>query len=303
MITPKPLKKGSTVALLCASGVLREAARQPGLEAVEAMGLKAKVYPSFDAKYGYLAGDDKARAADLNAAFADPAIEGILCSRGGYGANRILPLLDWEMIKKNPKPLFGYSDVTALIIGLNNAGIVAYHTPMPTTEWYKGLDDYTMGWLKAMLFGEKTGDYVNHPQAEPIKALVGGKAQGRLCGGNLSLLANSLGTPWEVDTRGKIIFMEEVHEPPYKVDGYLTMLRNAGKLDQCAGVIFGAFTDCQAETPENSLTLEQVFMDLVAPTGKPLVTGFTCGHCMPTSSLPMGKEFILDADNCVFKEA
>ncbi len=298
MIIPKPLRPGSRIALLSASG-----GAPPTIDkttaAVRRLGLEPVVFPSATSRYGYLGGTDEMRAADLNAAFADCSIDGIVCSRGGYGAARILPMLDTDMIAKNPKPLFGYSDVTALHIMLDNLGIGSFHTPMPSTEWVKELDEYTEGWLRDMLFGQERRDVTNPSGAAPMRTLVPGKARGRMTGGNLSLLAASLATPWEVETSGKILFIEEVGEFPYRVDRMLVQLRDSGKLGACAGIVLGAFTDCVAAEPERSLTLEQVIDDIVKPLGVPAVTGLVCGHCLPTASLPMGRIFTLDATAAV----
>ena len=160
MLTPNSLYPGARVALLCASSAVPEERLEPSLAAVRAFGLEPVVYPScyYVNRHGYFAADDAQRAKDLQDAFADPAIQGILCIRGGYGAGRLLPLLNWKDIARHPKPLFGYSDVTALHIALNQCcRMVSYHTPMPSTEWYKETDDFTLGYLRRALFGALTG--------------------------------------------------------------------------------------------------------------------------------------------------
>ena len=241
-----------------------------------------------------MSGTGAIRAADINAAFADPSIKGIICTRGGYGFHRILPLLDWKTIKKNPKLFGGYSDVTAMLNALNQiCGMESYHMQM-VGAWGDGLDEYTAPFVKSILFGEPV-EFVN-PEGSPITTIVPGKAKGRLCGGNLSLLAASLGTPYEIDTKGKILFIEEVGERPYKVDGMLTHLRNAGKFDDAAGIILGGFTDCQdKEGVIGGLSLEDIYQELIVPAGKPTISGVVCGHCHPSMSLPMGRLFKMDA--------
>ena len=264
------------------------------MQAVRDMGLEPVLYPSATARHGFLSGVDAIRAADINAAFADVSIKGIVCTRGGYGFHRILPLLDWKTIKKNPKIFGGYSDVTAMLNALNQiAGMESYHMPM-VGAWSDGLEEYSAPFVKAMLFGESV-EYVN-PEGCPITTIVPGKAKGRLCGGNLSLLAASLGTPYEIDTKGKILFIEEIGERPYKVDGMLTHLRNAGKFNDAAGIILGGFTDCaDKEGVIGGLTLEDIYQELIAPAGKPTISGVVCGHCHPSMSLPMGRLFKMDA--------
>ena len=293
MIRPKSLQPGDRLAVLCGSSPTSKTSDEL-MQAVRDMGLEPVLYPSATAKHGFLSGVDAIRAADINAAFADPSIKGIVCTRGGYGFHRILPLLDWKTIKKNPKIFGGYSDVTAMLNALNQiCGMESYHMPM-VGAWGDGLDEYTAPFVKSMLFGEPV-EYVN-PEGRPIATLVPGKAKGRLCGGNLSLLAASLGTPYEIDTKGKILFIEEIGERPYKVDGMLTHLRNAGKFDDAAGIILGGFTNCaDKEGVIGGLSLEDIYGELIVPAGKPTISGVVCGHCSPTMSLPMGRLFKMDA--------
>ena len=293
MIRPKTLQPGDRLAVLCGSSPTSKSAEEL-MQAVRDMGLEPVLYPSATAKHGFLSGVDAIRAADINAAFADESIKGIVCTRGGYGFHRILPLLDWKTIKKNPKIFGGYSDVTAMLNALNQiCGMESYHMPM-VGAWSDGLDEYSAPFVKATLFGEPV-EYVN-PEGSPITTLVPGKAKGRLCGGNLSLLAASLGTPYEIDTKGKILFIEEIGERPYKVDGMLTHMRNAGKFDDAAGIILGGFTDCaDKEGVIGGLTLEDIYQELIVPAGKPTISGVVCGHCHPSMSLPMGRLFKMDA--------
>lgn len=298
MIIPKPLFPGARVALLAPASAVPEEKLQPALDYVQSLGLKPVVYPScyFNNRNGYLAATDVQRAKDLNDAFSDPAIDGIWCIRGGYGGHRILPLLDSELIKQNPKWFGGYSDVTALHTFFNQiCGFETYHCTMPSTE--SNPDEYTLGWLKKALFGELTGELMA-PKGENPHMLVGGSAGGILCGGNLSLLAASLGTPWEIDTKGKILFLEDIGEKTYRVDSMLTQLRNAGKFRDCAGIILGAWTDCPPEYPEKTLLLSEIFEELIVPADKPCVMDVACGHVLPTLSLPMGRMCTLNADNC-----
>ena len=299
MITPKPLFPGARVALVCASSAVPAERLAPAVEAVSALGLHPVLYPSctFENRHGYFAERDAQRARDIQDAFADDTIDGVLSIRGGYGAHRILPLLDFEAIATSPKYFSGYSDVTALHTAFNQeCGFVTYHTPMPSTEYYQPVDGYTMDYLKKALFGDLTGPLTN-PEGQKVTVMQGGKAEGILCGGNLSLLAASLGTPWEIDTRGKILFLEDIGEKTYRVDSMLTQLRNAGKFADCAGVVLGAWTDCPPEFPDKTLELPEIFEELIVPAGKPVLADVACGHVLPTMSLPLGKRVKLDADN------
>ena len=250
--------------------------------------------------HGYFAGTDAVRAADINAAFADKSIDGIIATRGGYGGHRVLPLLDYDTIAKNPKFFGGYSDITAYHIALNQrCGFATYHMPMACALYAP--DAYSLACAEAMLFGTPA-NYEN-PEGYPRETLVPGTAEGVLCGGNLSLIAASLGTPWEIDTRGKILFFEDVDERPYRIDSMLTHLRNAGKFADCAGILIGDFSDCDPKPEEKTLSLDALIDEIVKPAGKPTIKGVRCGHCTPTMSLPLGKRFRMDADACTFGEA
>lgn len=292
------LFEGARVALIAPSGPVRgntEEKLDRAVKTAERLGFVPVLYPTARLAYGYLAGNDAQRAEDINRAFADKSIDGVWCLRGGYGAHRILPLLDYETIRPNPKFFGGYSDITAFHIAFKQqCGLDTYHMVMTTTDDLSGEDEYTLRYALAMLFGKKI-EYEN-PADVKMGTLVGGKAEGELCGGNLSLVAASLGTPWEIDTRGKLLFLEDVGEQPYNIDRMLTQLRNAGKFRDCAGIIMGQYTRCTTEKPEESLTIEDSFNELVKPSGKPCITNVLCGHCAPTMSLPMGARFALDAD-------
>ena len=297
MPTPNSLYPGARVALLCASSTVPENRLEPSIAAIKALGLEPVVYPTccHANRYGNFAADDAQRAKDLQDAFADPSIQGILCIRGGYGAHRLMPFLNWRDIARHPKVFCGYSDVTALHIALNqDCRMVTYHTPMPSTEYYEPLDDFTMHYLRRALFGALSGPM---PLGETVTALCPGTARGPLCGGNLSLICDSLGTPWEIDTRGKLLFLEDVGEKPYRIDAMLTQLRNAGKFDDCAGVLLGYWTDCPPEYPERTLEIPQILREVVLPAGMPVLSGLACGHCLPTMSLPLGGTVVMDADN------
>lgn len=298
MNIPKHLFPGARVALVAPASAVPVERMEPALAYVRNLGLEPVVYPScyFDNRDGYLAATDAQRAEDINNAFADPTIDGIWCFRGGYGAHRLQPLLDADLIRQNPKWFGGYSDITALHLFLNQiCGQESYHCTMASTE--PNADDFTVSQLKAALFGGLEGTLPN-PEGQAPNTLVPGKASGVLCGGNLSLVAASLGSPWEIDTKGKILFLEDIGEKTYRIDGMLTSLRNAGKFDDCAGIILGAWTDCPPEYPEKTLLLPEIFEQLIVPAGKPAIMDVACGHCLPTLALPLGRMCHLDADSC-----
>ncbi len=295
-ILPKPLHKGSKVALLAPSGPLPEGRLDKAVEAVKAYGLDPVIYESAECKHGYLAGHDAIRANDLNRAFADDSIEGVLCLRGGYGAQKLHKLLDWDVIKANPKVFCGYSDITYLHGMMNTyCNFVTYHTPMPSTEWYHGLDEYTDKWLRKALFGGEWGE-LDNCEGEKRETIAGGKAKGKLLGGNLSLVSSAVGTPYEISGRDAIWFLEDIGEQPYRVDGMLNHMMQAGSFDGCKGIVLGYYTDCKAKDPDRSLTLREIFCEILRPLGVPVLAGMSCGHAEPTLSLPLGMLCEVDAD-------
>jgi muramoyltetrapeptide carboxypeptidase len=297
---PKALKQGDLIGLIAPSGSVREAAQvDRAVAALEGFGFRVKEGASCRAAYGYLAGTDAGRAADLNAFFADPAICGIVCMKGGYGTPRILDLLDYPMIARHPKVLVGYSDITGIHLALNRLSrLVTFHGPMGISEVLVEGEAYSAGsWLASIPSPSPLGRLEPPPAGASPRVLVPGKARGELIGGNLSLVAALMGTPYELDARGKILFFEDVDERPYRVDRMLTQLRLAGKFEDCAGIVLGDWKSCDPEEGKPSLSLEEVFRDVIAPAGKPLIMGLRAGHCSPTMSFPLGVEALLDAES------
>ena len=303
MIIPKPLKKGDTIALLSASGPTPPERLQPAIEAIERLGFHVVVGETCSARHGNLAGSDELRAKELNEAFANPNIDGIFCIRGGYGATKILPKLDLDIIRQNPKVFAGYSDVTALHIVFNQqCGFVTYHTPMASTELYNlENDDYTWDYFTKSVTDTEWHNYeLKNIDGEEIITVVAGEATGQLVGGNLTLVQVSLGTPYEIDCKDKILFLEDIDENTERIDRMLTHLLLSGKLHELKGIILGAWTNCgppNPEKPENALSLETIFNEILAPLQIPIVRNVSCGHILPTMSLPLGKMVKLDATN------
>lgn len=293
-ICPTPLQPGDTVAVTAPSSPVPEEKLTASIESIKFLGLNPVVLPSCYMHHGYLAGADKQRAADLNAAFACDDYKGIFCLRGGYGTMRLLPLLDFDTIKKHPKVFIGYSDITALHTSINElCGFITFHGPMPTTD-YRNHEGFTNDSLRLCLFSPEKLHHLENPPGETISVLHQGTAQGILTGGNLSLLAGTLGSPYEIDTRDKILFIEDVDEEPYRIDKSLTALSLAGKFRDCAGIILGTFARCEAvETP--SLSLREVFEEALLPWKKPTILNLRAGHIYPQSTLPMGACISLDA--------
>ena len=293
-IQPRLLKKGDRVGLCAPSGFVSQDALAGAISALAAFGLQVVVGESCRLQHGYLAGTDKVRAQDFNHFVADDGIAGIFAVRGGYGAQRILPLINWNAFKRKCKPFFGYSDATAIHLAIQRLGIMSYHTPMPATELRFGLDAFSRTSYEACLFGGTQGVLPNLTGHERV-CISSGVCKGILAGGNLSLLASSLGTPYALDARGKVLFIEEVGEAPYRIDRMLTQLVLAGVFDACAGILLGAFTECYAQ--KDGRTVNNIIKDMFTGIGKPVLAGVACGHTLPTLSLPFGAMVRVDAHN------
>ena len=295
MIWPEPLKPGDKVAITAPSSPVPDAKMEMSVESIKFLGLEPVVMPSCHMNHGYLAGPDVQRAKDINDAFSDETIKGIFCLRGGYGTTRILPMLDFEMIKNNPKVFIGYSDISSLHFNINQkCNLVTFHGPMPTTD-YRVHEGFTNDSLRTCLFTPNKLKTITNPEGEAIKVLNEGFAKGTLVGGNLSLMAGTLGSPYEVDTKGKILFIEDVDEEPFRLDKMLTALSLAGKFRDCEGVILGTFERCVTED-HPSLTLEEIFEEVVLPWNKPTILNLRAGHIYPQSTLPMGAKVSFEAN-------
>ena len=294
---PRALRPGDTLGLIAPSGGLKDPEQ---LRAAAAMlgrlGFQAKSGAHCREAHGYLAGGDAGRAADLNAMFADPEVAGIVCLKGGYGATRILDALDYGLIARNPKVLVGYSDITALHLALNQrSGLPTFHGAMALSGALLEGDPFsTRSWLAALTAGTP-GRLENPPGWPGLRALAGGTARGVLTGGNLTVIAATMGTPYELDARGRILFFEDIDERPYRIDRMLTQLRLAGKFRECAGIVLGDWNNCVPDPGERSLELQEVFRE-VLPAGKPVLAGLQAGHCQPMLTFPLGVEAVLDAD-------
>lgn len=298
MIKPKVLKKGDTVGLIGPASPTPPENIKPSIEKVQELGFKVITGESCYGIHGYLSGSDEIRANDINNMFKDKSIDGIWCIRGGYGTPRILNMLDYNAIRLNPKIFIGYSDITVLHIAINQkCKLVTFHGPMVSTELIYNIDDFTQDYMIRNIMNTEPLGLINNPNNIEIKTLVSGKCEGKLIGGNLSLVVGTLGTPYEIDTRGKILFLEDIDEELYRIDRMLTQLKLSGKFCDAEGIILGNWNNCVAEEPEKSLTLMEIFNEIISPFCKPTIYNFMAGHCMPMITLPFGVNAKLDADN------
>lgn len=301
----KPLKSGDTIAVVAPSSPTDPKALERGVRWIERLGLRVRLCPSVDARRGYLAGEDALRAEDFMRAWEDPDVRAVWAARGGYGAVRILDRLDVARLRPYAKWLLGYSDVTALhaFVG-RTLGLITLHAPVVERR-AQGVPQVQDRLLADLLFGRVQTGPMLAPYVEDdalrtlfnsMRVLAHGSAAGALVGGNLSLVASLLGTPWEVDTRGKILFLEDVGEAPYRIDRLLCQLKLAGKLDAAAGILLGTFTDCEPGPNRPSLSLEDIWADYFSGMNKPVVIGFPAGHSLPNLPIPLGAHIRIETD-------
>lgn len=297
MLKPKALKFGDKIGITATSGPAPAENIKLAKEQLEGLGFRVEIAPSCFASYGYLSGKDGLRANNLNSMFADKRIDGIICLRGGYGATRILDDVDFGIIKANPKIFMGYSDITALHIAINQiCKLITFHGPTVSPDIAGRLDEFSeREFLRAVTNTEPMG-HIPNPENIEIQTLVGGKVYGIIVGGNLSLISATMGTQYEIDTKGKILFLEDIGEEPYRVDRMLVQLALAGKFDDAVGIILGDWNDCESKIYDNSLSLMEVFQDIIIPYGKPTIFNLKAGHCKPLVTLPLGVRALLDAD-------
>jgi muramoyltetrapeptide carboxypeptidase len=293
MIRPAALRPGARIALVAPAGPLAEGAAERAVQRVEAMGWIPRLGEHASGRHGYLAGTDDQRLADLNRALRSDDIDTIWCLRGGYGTMRILDRIDWPALQRRPRALIGFSDNTALHLALQRLGVVSFHGPHPAADY----PPFAEQALRAVVTEARPAGLLPAPPAAPApEAIVGGRAEGLLVGGNLALLAATLGTPYAVQTSGAILFLEEVGEPVYRIDRLLSQLLLAGVLDRVAGIVIGAFSECpDLDKPELPSTAE-VLRDRLAHLRVPVAAGFSFGHIPDNLTLPLGVLARLDAD-------
>ena len=289
MTVPEPLKQGDRVALIAPCAPVLPERLAFAAEFIAGLGYVPEIYPSCSARLGFLAGDDSLRAGDINRAFADPAIRAVVVVRGGYGGARLADLLDYDVIRTNPKVFTGFSDATALhILIRQRCGLVTFHAPMPAAANFRD-DGFTHKALADALSGRWAGEYGNpFPERNagvPLECVFEGSCEGLLTGGNLTIVASTAGTPYQLDCREKILFLEDVGEYAYAIDRALLHLRHSGILDGCRGVILGTWTDCAAPS---DMPISLTLRNALEPLGIPVISGLQGGHSVPSVFLPLG---------------
>ncbi len=291
-IKPNRLRKGSKVGVVTPASAVSRSAFEKTLENLAQIGFEVVYSDNVRVRRGFLSGTDKQRVQDLHQMFTDSSVEGIICARGGYGSARLLPQLDFDLISQNPKALIGYSDITALHQAIYaNTGLVTFHGPVGASTF----NDFTRDYFEDVLFKGKKLKI----KPDEVEVIVPGIAEGKLIGGNLSLLASLIGTPFQTPFANHILFIEEIGESVYRIDRMLTQIKQSGVLQGISGIVLGYFTDCDISPDEsgyeNSIGLREVFYDQFKDLNVPVVSGFPFGHEEHNITLPVGISASLDS--------
>ena len=299
----RPLPPGGTIGVASPSSPVEQRSElDRGIRWWESRGYRVKLAEGISARDDYVAGSPRERARDLVALFADPEVDVVQVLRGGYGCSEIVPHLDLDVLAANPKPLVGYSDVTVLHVAIRQrTGLVTFYGPGLAGVDAKDRGEFTQErLLQALTDPSPLGEVPARPDDPYVGALGEGRATAPLVGGCLWLLRETLATPWEVDLEGCILFFEDVHCPPWYVDGILTQLANAGKLAGVAGVVVGEMHQCEPwREPKpwlRSRSMEDVFERRLEPLGVPVLTNLPLGHGKHLCTIPLGVTATVDAD-------
>ncbi len=303
MIYPRTLKPGGCIGIAAPAFPMGKERTEKCAAKLQELGYRVKLADGLKEGrnfHGYLAGSGEERAEDLNAMFADPEIDGIICIRGGYGSAQTMKYLDYGLIRENPKVFVGYSDITNLLNAFaQRCGFVTYHGPMVSSNILEHYDNYTrksfletIGDWERLEFANDAGE---DGKIRPFERISGGKAQGRLIGGNVTVMGRMMGTFYQPDSRGCILFLEDVDEHIASLDMYLTQMENAGFFEEVSGILLGDFTGC-IDKYEEEYQVEEFLRDKFSRFRIPVLSGLQVGHCTPTGTLPIGAWCEMDAD-------
>lgn len=291
-IQPPRIKKGDTIGIVAPAGPIQDReALGRGVSALEAMGFRVRFDERIFESFRYLAGNDRARADELMRAFEDPSIQAVLALRGGYGCSRLIPLLMEKRLRPHLKIFMGFSDLTTLHLYFQNRfGWITFHGPMAFSPALANIATDEAEHLVSLWIDPDYRPVISFPQLETINS---GIAEGALTGGCLSVIAASIGTPYEIHTAGKILFLEDQGEPPYRLDRMITHLFLAEKLKSVSGILLGDFPDC--EPSQGNYTAMDILRDMFAGLGIPVLANFPAGHGANNWALPMGARVRMDA--------
>ena len=292
-VKPKALEYGDTIGLIAPANYAGASASTMAQE-LEARGFKVIIGDSFYQKWYNFGGIDEVRAKDINDMFKNKDVKAIFAVRGGYGSIRLLDKIDFDIIKKNPKIFVGYSDITTLLMAINQkTDLVTYHGPMSSN--YSNFDEVTStSFFSTIMDNKRSYELTNYVDTD-LKVISEGKAEGEIIGGNLTLIVASLGTEYEIDTKGKILFIEEVSEATYRVDRMFQQLKLAGKFNDASGIILGSFTRANKDSTDD-MSLDDVFYDSFHNMKKPVMSNFSSGHMRPFITVPIGAKAKMDTN-------
>lgn len=293
---PKKIKKGATFGIVALSSPCKIELLNQGKINLEKLGYKVVLGKSCHSTYaGYLSGDDDLRASDLNNMFEDNSIDAIMCLRGGYGTPRIVDKIDYEMIRKNKKIFIGFSDVTLLLNTIyEKCDLVTYHGPMLGVDFTDNYKKISIDSFEDIVINQKRNYVINKENKYNIKTIGKGKTKGILVGGNLSLISFMIGTPYQIDFKDKILFLEETNEPLYKVDGMLQKLRLSGILNNLKGIVIGSITN--KKDIQTDYGYYELFKEILEPLNIPVLYGLPIGHISPRLTIPIGAEVEINTD-------
>jgi len=293
-VRPARLVKGDAIAIMGMAGALRDPNIVGGFkEIIEKQGFVVRIGQTVNKTFGYLSGSDEDRANEFNDFVSNPLIKAILFVKGGWGCGRVLDKIDYEQLKKNPKIILGFSDMTSILNAIyHKTGLITFHGPVGNSSWEK----FSLNSFQDMVCrGGDSFQKPELPQLQSFSTWQSGEATGELIGGNLTVFCSLLGTPFWPSCAGKILFLEETHEEPYRIDRMLNSLRLAGVFDEISGVVFGQFNDCNAEKPQESFTLEEVVRHQLKGYSFPVIWGAPIGHVKDKWTVPIGAQVHMNA--------
>jgi muramoyltetrapeptide carboxypeptidase len=283
-IKPPALRPGDLIGVVAPASNIKPDLLAEGVRELERLGFRVTHRPDITSSFRYYSGTDERRAAEFLQMLLNPEVRAIFCARGGYGSGRLIPYIEQELVRANPKIVVGSSDLTILLSFLDRSGIASFHGPMVATSMRHGAEGYNREIFMDLLRGAQS---VRFPLADTT-VLKQGEAEGRLAGGCLSLVVATLGAPYEIDTDGAILVLEDIDAKPYQIDRMLTQLVHAGKLENVRGVVFGQMLNCR-QHPDQGYTLEEVVLDVLGRYSFPILYGFPTGHTSrPNVIVPFG---------------
>lgn len=292
----KKLKKGDTIGIIAPASCTTYEKVLEAKKNIEDMGYQVILGECTKKQWYSYAGTDEERAEEINSFFDDKSIDAIICMRGGYGSNRLIELLDFEVINRNPKIFVGYSDITTLHIALNEkANLITFHGPMAVSNFTGNYNRDTYENFIEILSNSRDKQSIKNITKE-LKVLNEGRAKGKLVGGNLATLIATLGTEYDLDYNGKILFLEDVGEKTYKIDRFLNQLKKHGVFEKIEGLVLGDFKNCIQDS-EKDMTLLEVFQNYFKELKKPVIYNFESGHSEPMLTLPLGAICEIDTYN------